>query len=94
MLFQKLVIEDLFQTIKNIHNEEPWRAICHCIDHKYIKKSTMSEYEIYFNFVFSQNKSPKIRKLKWQEMEFNFENLDKLKADGYNYVSCHGWLKS
>lgn len=70
MLFQKPVLDDLFETIAARHHEEPWFAIAHAIHvtHNEIPHTAMSEYEIYFNFAFARTDQVKIRPLQWQEL--------------------------
>jgi hypothetical protein len=55
MLFQKKVLEDLFYAIQSQFNMDAWKALGRCIDHKYLYGSSLSEYEIYFNFVFTRS---------------------------------------
>lgn len=90
MLFQRCVIEDLFNTIRSIHNLEPWKALCRCIDINQIYGSSLSEYEIYFNFVFQRSDQFKIRKLKWLNTVDSYSN--RFKKYDYDYVSCHIWI--
>ncbi|PIS02157.1 MAG: hypothetical protein COT85_06380 [Chlamydiae bacterium CG10_big_fil_rev_8_21_14_0_10_42_34] len=88
MLFQRPILEDLFDQISRVHGIKPWKAIARCIDYKEVKRSCLSEYEIYFNFVFMRTDQAHLRKLKWK----NIESLDQVKdykKKGYDYVSCH-----
>lgn len=88
MLLQRCIVEDLFEVISEIHGIEPWRAIVKFVDPNQV--SSVSEYEIYFNFAFSRTNQLKIRHLKW--LNANGNNLEKVKeykAEGYDYVSCH-----
>ncbi|MEX0940419.1 MAG: DUF6492 family protein [Candidatus Babeliales bacterium] len=89
MIFNREVILDLFGAIVNNHKIDPWKAICRCIDQKEVFGSCMSEYEIYFNFIFSRTNQAKIRKLKWA----NIHLKDCHKYLDYDYVSCHSYLK-
>lgn len=90
MILQRSILNDLLETIKNSHNVDPWRAICRCID--YQESSCFSEYELYFNFIFSRNYAVKLRKLNYQDMKFDIHNLAKLKKANYHYASCHTWI--
>ena len=63
MLFQKPIIEDLFQRIEELHHEELWQAFAHCIDHKHLFKSACSEFEIYFNFALHRTEQANIREI-------------------------------
>lgn len=90
MLFQRCVLEDLFQTIESIHKMPAWQAIAGSIQELYW--ACMSEYEIYFNFIFSKSDQPQVRHLKWQNSEL-IGILDTCAQEGYAYVSCHGWMR-
>ena len=93
MLFQKSVLQDLMSEIKLYHHVEPWKALCHSIDPKHLSLSSLSEYEIYFNFVFMRTSQMKVRPLKWA----NINSLDEIASyqeKGYDYVSCHAYLRA
>jgi len=68
MLFQKMVLQDLFQLIEQRHGTEPWRAMCRCIDRLEAHRACMSEYEIYFNFVRLRCNQAIVRPAKWCEI--------------------------
>ena len=92
MLFQKPVLEDLFQLIKEKHKMEPWKAICRCIDLKSIYYSCMSEYEIYFNFIQLRSDQVHFHFAKWVEipslqMIFHYKRMD------YLFIACPEWLR-
>ncbi len=92
MLFQKSVLEDLLNTIESIHHIDAWKALCNCIDIKHFHRSSLSEYEIYFNFVFAKTDQVKIRLLKWK----NISEIDQIpicQKEGYHFVSCHDYLR-
>ncbi|MCE5316810.1 MAG: DUF6492 family protein [Parachlamydia sp.] len=91
MLFQKEVIDDLFCIIQNHHNCEAWQAICRCIDHQHFNGSSLSEYEIYFNFVFTRTDQMRIRTLKWANISLN--DLPIYQKDDYDFVSCHYYIR-
>lgn len=90
MLFQKCIMEDLFEMIRSIHNEEPWKVMCRLLDHKALYGSALSEYELYFNFVCTRTEQFKIRPLKWQNLPLRNFNLQY--AGDLDYVSCHNYL--
>lgn len=92
MLFQKPVLDDLYALIEQYHNAEPWRVIARTIPvhNNEIHSSAMSEYEIYFNFVFARTNQVKIRPLKWQNLS-NLKQLNKAISQGYDYVAIHIW---
>lgn len=91
MMFQKPVLIDLFQTIQSQQNTDTWKAICHCIDHKYLYASSFSEYEIYFNFIFLRTDQAHLRHIKWANC--SLQDLPKYRKRGYAYVACHSHLK-
>lgn len=94
MLLQRPIIDDLFNAIRSTHNTEPWQALCACIDHQYTGKdlSGLSEYEIYFNFVFSKKYKVKIRELKWANIPFSTSSILAHTVQGAHYVSCHSYI--
>lgn len=65
ILLQKKVLEDLFSDIRNHHGKEPWYAICSVLDHSELAGSSFSEYEIYFNYIFSRCPQMQLRALDW-----------------------------
>lgn len=92
MLFQRSILEDLFTTITNKHHTEPWIAICRCIDIQEAYGCPLSEYEIYFNFIFSHTNQAKLHLLKWANVKFNPTVIDYYRMLGYHYISCHAYL--
>jgi hypothetical protein len=93
MLFQKCVLNDLFEVIRNAQKVEPWIALIKNIDKKDLVKSGamwsgISEYEIYFNFLFARNSQARIRPLMWVESG-DLTKLQTYKDQGYDYVSFH-----
>jgi len=91
MLFQRSVIQDLFQIIESFHRVEAWKAICRCIDLNEVYGSSLSEYELYFNFVFARSSQMKIRPLKWKNVA-TLDLLSKYRRRGYSYISCHSYF--
>jgi Family of unknown function (DUF6492) len=97
MLFQRAVIEDLFQTVEDYNHIEFWKAFCLHVNPGYLKTSGASEYEIYFNFVFSKTPQVEIRQLKWANKP-PLESPDALpqliyqaRQEGLYYISCHNY---
>jgi len=93
MLFQRAVLEDLFSRITEKHNVEPWKAFLKCVDSKELDGSCFSEYEIYFNFVFSQTDQVRIRHLRWANSRFSESRIRDLQKNGFHYVSCHSYMR-
>ncbi len=93
MLMQREVLEDLFDSIETYHAMEGWKALCHCINRRYLYEACLSEYEIYFNFVFTKTDQMKIRPLKWTNIP-DLSQVSMYRDAGYNYVSCHAWRRN
>ena len=93
MLLQRDVLNDLLQMVEQEQGVEFWKAFCRSVDKMQVYKSGASEYEIYFNFVFLKGYPAKIRKLKWKNVS-SLKRIEKYRADGYVYVSCHSHSRS
>ncbi len=94
MLFQRCVIEDLFRAIESQHGCEPWKALCRCINISYIEHSCISEYEIYFNYVFRKTDQVALRPLKWGEgRDFSERALSNYTSNNFDYAVFHSWLR-
>jgi hypothetical protein len=93
MLFQRSVLKDLLDTIESIHHVPAWKAICRCIDHQHLHGSSMSEYEIYFNFVFTRSDQMQVRHLKWANRT-QVVHLARLQKEKYAYACCHSWYRT
>ncbi len=92
MLFQRSVMEHLFDNLKKRYNLEPWHAICSIIDKQ---KILFSEYELYVNYAFLVMKAKvKVRPLRFIEMPFNEKSLAEKRAQGYFFATCHEYLKA
>ena len=92
MLFQRAVLEDLFSLVESHHQIPLWQAFCYSVDLKNLSASGASEYEIYFNFIFSRTNQAHMRQLKWLNTN-RIDRIDKFRSKGYHYVSFHTWLK-
>lgn len=66
MLFQRPILEKIFKKISDLHGVEPWVACCKCIDWQ--EKYPLSEYELYFNFIFNSPQKIKLRLLHWKNI--------------------------
>ena len=98
MLFQKPVLIDFFNLIYQQHHVEPWVAIARAIKvvNNDINPSCLSEYEMYFNFVFARTDQVKLRPLKWVNRELAWgpvyeHDIEGYRKDGYDYVAIHQW---
>ena len=92
MVFQRCVLEDLFHIVESKHGMPFWKAFCKTVDPQQLDLSGASEYEIYFNFVFTRTAQVRIRALKWKNLDNLLEIFSSRKA-GYQYVSCHSFLR-
>jgi hypothetical protein len=91
MLFQRSVLSDLRSKIELHHQTPMWKAFLKCVDVEELPGSCFSEYEIYFNFAFSESDQFLIRPLLWMDLSFN-RFSPSFKERGYSYVSLHTWL--
>ncbi len=92
MLFQRNVIDALFNTIENKHRVPVWKAFCRCVDPKSLSYSGASEYEIYFNFALTYFPQCQLRPLKFRDVD-SLENQDTWIEEGYDFISCHSYLR-
>ncbi len=93
MLFQKMILEDLFEQIYQQHEIEPWKALCRCINRQMLYKSPLSEYEIYFNFTLLRTDQAVIRALKWVQ-QGGWEELESYRNEQFSYMACHQWIRT
>lgn len=89
MVFQRDVLEHLFADVEAIHGVDMWRACVRCID---TSNCDMSEFEIYFNYVFARSQKVQIRHLKWANIE-DIEWLEKFRRRKFTYVSWHDYKR-
>lgn len=99
MLMQRYILQDLFREIQNYHAQESrevWEIICSCIDINVLLTAPsccFSEYELYFNFVFSRLYNVIVRPLKWQNFYYELKKLSRWletnKEKQFDYISCH-----
>lgn len=90
MLFQKSILEHLFDMVEQYHKTEFWVAFCLCVDLK--KNKGASEYEIYYNFALTHTDQVELRKLKWTN-NGHLDKREKFKKQGYHFVSFHTYLR-
>lgn len=89
MLFQKPILDDLFNTVEQFHKKSFWKAFCRCVD---LEENGASEYEIYYNFALRRTSQVELRPLKWKNSPY----LDKISTDkkhGYQFVSYHTYMR-
>ncbi len=89
MVFQKPVIEDLFHRVESLHSAPFWQVFCQSVEPECLFAGA-SEYELYFNYVFSRTSQTTIRKLKWKNIQ-RLSEISSYQAQGLHYVSIHSW---
>jgi len=93
MLFQRCVITELFKEVERKHNTLFWKAFCECVDFDNVNFSGASEYELYINYLFSHNKYPSIRKLRYGQAR-NIYVLNRLRGSLFDYIGYHHYLRT
>jgi hypothetical protein len=88
MIFQRPVIDKLFSQVESTYSEPFWSAFCHLVDKNGVFGSGASEYEIYFNYVFSLTDQVSIRQFNWRNIQ-RLKEIRSLKKQGLHYVSIH-----
>lgn len=88
MLFQKAILEDLFEQVEKRHKVPFWEAFCRCVD---IHRGGASEYIIYFCFAFSRTDQMELRPLKWTNST-DLTKLEGFRNEGYHFASFHTYL--
>lgn len=90
MLFQKYVLDELFELVEKYHGCSFWEAFLKCVDERSYLESGASEYEIYFNYVLSRHSDrARIRELNWCDICV----LPRAEHFCYDYVSSHAYLR-
>jgi len=92
MLFQRPILDELFDAVEDYHQVDLWKAFCYCVDLKHLGTSGASEYEIYFNFALSHSDEVSIRELKWKNSGYP-GSINEHRREGYDYVSYHSYLR-
>ena len=88
MLFQRPILEDLFNLISQQHKVDAWKAIARCINPKIENLISLSEYEIYFNFALLRSSQVHIETIKWLNVS-PLKKLEKYKNLGFSFLACH-----
>lgn len=93
MLLQRPVLHDLFTTIKTQHKDLVWKSLSRAIDQTLLPDhSSLSEYELYFNFALSKSKDLRVRRLKWKNVA-TLQEIETARSEDYDFVSCHSWMR-
>ena len=83
MIFQESVLKSMFNEVETHHNKPFWKIFCNLVDQYDLTFSGASEYEIYFNYVFSHSDKVQLRKLKFGDSRYRT----------LNYISVHSYSK-
>jgi len=92
MIFQRAVIEALFEEVERYHDAPFWQVFCQLVDPQHLSYSGASEYEIYFNYAFARTNQISIRKLKWENIQ-RLSEIDKYRRQGLDYVCPHAYAR-
>lgn len=94
MILQRPILDDLFMQVENFHGTQFWKAFCECVNPEKLgpMDSSASEYEIYFNYALTRTDQVRVRHLIWEDIPF-VEDIEHYRNAGYQYVSCHDWLR-
>lgn len=91
MLFQKPILDDLFQEIEE-HRQLPlWKVFCREVDITR-KFGSGSEYELYFNFALNHTSQVSIREIH-RRASADFSKINLYKSLGYELVSFHSYMR-
>lgn len=85
VLLQKPILDDLFSRLK----EEPWKAICHKLDHQKLYENTFSDFGLYGNFALLRTSQAKLEPCKWGQSSSSY-NLSRFQKEGFTYVRLTG----
>lgn len=84
MLFDKEIIDALFNMVSEYNKKPFFQAFLSCIDPAHFSKSGASEYEIYFNFALKHfPQKVLVRGLNWSNQRTLNTSLN------YDYIACH-----
>uniref|UniRef100_A0A6C0KX08 Glycosyltransferase n=1 Tax=viral metagenome TaxID=1070528 RepID=A0A6C0KX08_9ZZZZ len=88
MLFQKDILDSLFNDVEKHWNLPLWKAMLINVDPNWYNNSGMSEYEIYFCYIHTFFKDrARIRPLKWDISSEILENSD------YDFLTAHAHIR-
>ena len=93
MVFQKPIIEYLFQEVEDLHKKPFWEIFCNLVACEDLIGAGASEYEIYFNYAFSQTKQVSIRPLKYRAIRA-LKQINNSKKENFDYVGLHSYLRN
>lgn len=86
MIFQRDIMDRLFNEVEEYHGVPLWRAMCRCVDHKELFLSCFSEYELYYTYALARTPKARTRKAKAMHLEKPI-NIEKYRAKGFDYIT-------
>ncbi len=92
MIFQRLVLEDLFNLVETYHKRKFWEVYCECVNPQLMQGSGAADFEIYFNFILQRSNQIKIRPLKRCDIDA-LSKLADYQRRGFHLVSCHAYMR-
>ena len=91
MLFQKPILDDMFQEIENHHQMPLWKVFCRQVDTER-KWGSGSEYELYYNFALNHTDQVGLRQI-IRRSSSNIDRLEEYKNEGYSLISFHSYMR-
>jgi hypothetical protein len=89
MMFEKNIILEIFDLIKN-DNQEIYDTILKAVRNWH---HGFSEYELYFHYIFKKYpKTYNLKQYKYLEID-NLDNIQKYKNTDINYIAYHSWKR-
>ena len=82
----------MFEEVEKYHNKPFWEIFCNLVEQYDLTFSGASEYEIYFNYVFSHTDKVQLRKLKFGDTT-KVSNINRKRYRALDYISIHSYGK-
>lgn len=89
ILMQKSLLDDLFLQLKEIHQEEPWKTICHTLDTQKLYEASFSDFSLYGNFALMRTSQAKLQTHKWTQ-SLDTHNFFRHQKEGCLYLRLTG----
>ena len=98
MMFQKTIMNDLFNRVESTHMKPFWVVFCQSVDRKIINEKEehcgASEYEMYFNFVLKYYpESYNLRALCKELFHTNVGDIPIYKELDYDFIAVHSYCR-
>jgi len=94
MIFDVSIIKEIIEKVETKHNDTFYNVMLDAVDcaglddDEYNDYSGYSEYELYFNYVFSYHTD----KVRLRELSSKNTGYDETDSD-HDYISCHAWMR-